>query len=465
MRQINTKYKIQNPKLSSVTNLHSKEMHRKQTIPPTGRMTLLNHALYLVFTVIAGTSCILVEGAKANRKAPNVLFILADQMRFDAIEPDNTPNLYQMGLSGARFTSAYSSTPSCTPGRAAILTGLSPWRHGMLGYGEIADRYEWELPRVMNSLGYLTAAIGKNHFGWTVGRDGEFQPKRHGYQINILYDGIVDEPDDYHQWFKEQTGRPAESGWPGLDMNSWRGEPYVYEERLHPTAWAGRQAVRFIRNAEKESRPWMLKVSFHRPHSPYDPPKRLFDEIKYVSPPVHCDPRHPLAWDERFKSGKECGPQYVDAWCGDMPLEALYAGKRGYAANVRFVDEWIGKVLRVVKETGQDNETFVLFTSDHGDAQGDHFLWRKTYPYEISSHIPMLIRWPKYINSKSATKPGSVFRQVVELRDIFPTFVDVAGEKERLKYMQLGEFMCFTCRAIRGCLHYRRVFLAMLSKV
>ena len=308
----------------------------------------------------------------------------------------------------------------------------------MLGYGKIAKRYKWELPRLLTSSGYTTAAIGKNHFGWSYGKRGEFLPETHGYQVNILYDGLVDEPDQYHQWFYAQTGKRAESGWPNLDMNSWQGEPYAYDERLHPTAWAGMNAVNFIRKMQNASKPWMLKLSFHRPHSPYDPPQRLFDLVKYVSPPILCDPHHPLAWDLRFKTSPECGPRNPDAWCGNMPLEQLYAGKHGYAANVRFVDEWIGKVLRVMKETGQFDNTFLLFTSDHGDAQGDHYLWRKTYPYEISAHIPMIMHWPKEINNKSAIKAGVVIRDVVELRDILPTFMDVIGEADQLKAMQLG---------------------------
>lgn len=91
----------------------------------------------------------------------------------------------------------------------------------------------------------------------------------HGYQQTSLYDGIVAENDDYHQWFQRQMGgKEPETGWPQLDMNSWRGEAYAYaNESLHPTAWVGQQAVDFITdrapfisNASLKDAPWFLKV-------------------------------------------------------------------------------------------------------------------------------------------------------------------------------------------------------------
>jgi arylsulfatase A-like enzyme len=178
------------------------------------------------------------------------------------------------------------------------------------------------MPATLASLGYSTTSIGKDHFGWVdaaYGRTGtppiEYQPKYtqaqaadgaqkylfppdhghgvpHGYAQTSLYDGIVSEPDDYHQWFARAVpGKKCESGWPKLDMNSWRGEAFAYaNESLHPTAWVGHQAVNFIKdrapyivNASLKDAPWFLKVSFHRPHSPYDPPQRFIDATPEAS--------------------------------------------------------------------------------------------------------------------------------------------------------------------------------------
>ena len=241
-----------------------------------------------------------------------------------------TPNMDRIAKEGVLFKWGYTSTPTCTPARAAILTGQKPWNHGSLGAVAVAKSYPFEMPTTLAALGYSTTSIGKDHFGWVNGPDGDvsfdgpdadtcvggdyaedgdedgdgdaepagdedlpaqadggaksasgqgFPPPwgpdlghgvPHGYQQTSLYDGIVAEGDDYHQWFARQMdGKRPETGWPKLDMNSWRGEAYAYaNESLHPTAWVGQQAVDFITDrasfitdpAFKEA-PWFLKVS------------------------------------------------------------------------------------------------------------------------------------------------------------------------------------------------------------
>jgi arylsulfatase A-like enzyme len=101
--------------------------------------------------------------------------------------------------------------------------------------------------------------------------------------------------------------------------------------------------------------------------------------------------------------------------------------RRAYLASVTFVDEQIGKILGALRETGALEDTFILFTSDHGDLQMDHYLWRKTFPYEGSAHVPLIVRWPGTMDAEVAIPRGSQLQAVTELRDIFPTFLDVGG--------------------------------------
>jgi arylsulfatase A-like enzyme len=115
----------------------------------------------------------------------------------------------------------------------------------------------------------------------------------------------------------------------------------------------------------------------------------------------------------------------VDAWCGEMPANETEVSRRAYYANIAFVDEWIGEVLGAVEANGLANNTVVLFTSDHGDMQGDHFLWRKGYPYEASAHVPLILRPPP--SFPSVVAPGSSLDFIAEMRDIYPTFLDIAG--------------------------------------
>lgn len=230
------------------------------------------------------------------------------------------------------------------------------------------------------------------------------------------------------QWFANQTGGedPLATGKPLMDWNSWRGAPYVYDERLHPTAWTGATAVDFISNYNASDTPFFLKVSFHRPHSPYDPPERLLNATPASAlPPQHVGGN----WDSVFRGGEGdppgCGPSDNDAWCGEMPADTAEVGRRAYYANIAFVDEWVGAVLDALDAKGLGNDTLIVFVSDHGDGQGDHYHWRKGYPYEFSAHVPMMVSWPA--SFPSAVPRGSRLSAVTELRDILPTMLDAAG--------------------------------------
>ena len=360
-----------------------------------------------------------------------------------------TPALDALARDGVLFARAYSSTPTCTPARAALLTGQAPWYHGMLGYGNIARRYPFEMPRAMRAAGYSTHSFGKDHFDWNETDTRSFEPNRHGYQTTDLYEGIVTEMDDYHRWFRQYSDLPPEkAGWPTLDMNSWRGAPFALQnESLHPTKYVGDRAVAFLKAQGRAAReragahalPWFAKVSFHRPHSPYDPPQRILDAILGADlPPVVVSAEN--GWDGIFRTDqKHCGPGNLDAWCGDMPAADRELARRAYRGSIAFVDEQINRIMAALEGESLLESTFVLFTADHGDGQGDHYHWRKGYPYEFSAHVPMIIRWPAAAAAAAAAagahelaapsqRRGRVDeKHIVALRDVFPTFLDVAG--------------------------------------
>jgi arylsulfatase len=362
---------------------------------------------------------------------------MADQMRFDTLTPELTPVLSYLAQSGLTLSRTYSSTPSCTPARSALLTGLSPWGHGMLGYGNIAPEWPLEMPRAMGALGYQTASIGKNHYyNPALMPNASSPPPSHGWDEQHLYDGLgtgMDpgaadggEFDAYDAYFANATGGkdPLATGGSDMDWNSWRGAPYVYDESLHPTAWVGRTARDWVTNfaASSPAKPFFLKVSFHRPHSPYDPPARLLNATPASSlPPVRVSG----TWDARFADPRWCGPSSVDAWCGAMPADELDVGRRAYRANIKFVDEQVDGLLGALDAAGLRNTTWILFVSDHGDAQADHNLFRKTYPWECASHVPGFITWPP--GAHVAVQPGAVSPRLAELRDVFATALDLAG--------------------------------------
>ena len=362
----------------------------------------------------------------------------------------------------------------------------------MLGYGAVAPRYPYEFPRILADSGqWTTASIGKDHFGWNATTNHGIS---HGYQTTNLYDGLgaydqtnatphhhTGEFDDYDAWFaREMPGKDPQAtldwdndgGW-----NGWNGAPFVYDEYYPPTAWVGRQAIDFLQKyanttqfefknnsssnatTTTTTKPFLLKISFHRPHSPYDPPQRILDDIPAAALPpsqqcatVQNNPipnepvpannsGHGASWSLRFrgnatlkdavgcgaiKSNNGGGP---DAWCGKMNPTNETMGRRAYAGSVRFVDEQIGLIYNTLVATQLLDTTFIIFTADHGDGQGDHFHWRKGFPYEFSSHVPMLLRWPRSFDANVRVDRGVSIRPpvVTELRDVFHTILDIAN--------------------------------------
>ncbi len=347
-----------------------------------------------------------------SQSKPNLLLLMSDQHRADCLNCDgnpliHTPNLDSIAARGVRFQRAYSSTPTCTPARAALLTGMSPWRHGMLGYGRVAGKYAAEMPQVLRDAGYFTTGIGKMH--WT--------PQRHlhGFHKTILDEsGRAESPDfksDYRAWFASEAPNLNPDA-TGIGFNDYTAKPYVLPERLHPTAWTGDVATRFL-DTYSNPQPFFLKVSFARPHSPYDPPQRFWDRYK--------DAQLPKAQVGKWASKYEPrNSNRDDIWHGAMGDEAVRAARIGYYGNITFIDEQIGRILESLQKRRILDETLIVFLADHGDMTGDHNLWRKSYAYEASARIPMLLAGP-------GASRGAVAQTPVEIRDILPTFAQAAG--------------------------------------
>ena len=358
------------------------------------------------------------EETVTERRRLNILFLMTDQHRWDCLgcagnRAIKTPSLDRLAREGALFPNAYSSTPTCTPARAALLTGLAPWHHGMLAYGKVAEHYAYEMPRALNHAGYYTFAIGKLHYA----------PQRnyHGFQGALIDEsGRVQSPgftSDYRKWFKEKAP-DLDPDATGIGWNDYRSSVYALPEELHPTRWTGDRAAESIAKYDR-AKPFLLKVSFARPHSPYDPPQRFWEMYKDEDMPV------PHIGDWAAKLGTLADKNNYSLWYGDLGLRQAKHSRRGYYGSVSFIDEQIGRILKALEDRGMLENTLVLFTSDHGDMLGDHYHWRKSYPYQGSAAVPMIIRWPK--SMRLSAKRGTKIRQVVELRDVLPTFLDAAG--------------------------------------
>lgn len=345
-------------------------------------------------------------------KRPNVIFILTDQQRGDCIGAVNnnlvTPAIDSLARGGVLFTNGYSSSPSSTPARGVLLTGMSPWSAGMIGYHpRVGERYQYEMPRMMSEAGYQTIAVGKMH--WYPQRNS------HGFERMFLdesgrveSDGFVS---DYRQWFAEVAPN-SNVDTTGIGWNAHRGGVYLLPEELHPTRWSGDVAISEIMGRDK-SRPLFLKLSFARPHSPYDPPQRLLD----IYTQREIDAPFVSQWSDPYASRSMTD----DAAFGDFGIAHALNSRRHYNAAITFVDEQIGRVIETLKSEGLYDNSIIIFTSDHGDMLGDHHHWRKTYPYQGSVHVPFVVKFPK------GGVEGVVSDRCVELRDIMPTALDAAG--------------------------------------
>ena len=326
-------------------------------------------------------SCLWAGDGSESR--PNIILLMADQLRFDyigTVNPDvHTPNLDALASEGYRFVNGYSSTPSSTPARASLLTGFSPWHHGLLGYyGRIGERYKYEMPRMLDSVGYYTVGVGKMH--WT--------PQRNTHGFHELYldeSGRVESPgfvSDYRQWFaREAPGVNPDTT--GLGWNDHAARTYLLDERLHPTRWTGDVAVEHI-EAYEGDRPLFMKISFARPHSPYDPPARMLQ--------LYADRQMPEPavgeWCDEFAPPMERS----DAPYGNYGKEHALHSRKHYAASVSFIDEQIGRIVAALKGKGMYENTLIVFISDHGDMLQSHCLYAKgPAAYEEICHVPFLL--------------------------------------------------------------------------
>lgn len=358
---------------------------------------------------------------------PNILLIMCDQYRGDALSfqhhPDvKTPYLDTLAAQGVCFENAYSACPSCIPARAALLTGRSQKAHGRVGYEDGIDwNYQHYMVEEFSNNGYQTQCIGKMHV----------HPPRLlcGFQNLKLHDGYLghyrsqtiphwmhqEVSDDYLFDLKNQMGMNADITSTGVECNSWITHPWIYPEHLHPTNWVSDQSIRFLKTRDR-TKPYFLMASYVRPHQPFDAPQSYFDlyKDKELRKPFEDDWSDPSLTEE-FGCIKDS-----IYGCNDEQLR--HDAMAGYYASITHIDHQIGRIIQSLIEDGNYEDTIILFLSDHGEMLFDHHCWRKVFPYQGSIHIPLIVRIGKNIMN---IKPHRN-KAIVELRDIMPTLLELA---------------------------------------
>ncbi|MDD2213015.1 MAG: arylsulfatase [Oscillospiraceae bacterium] len=358
---------------------------------------------------------------------PNIVLIMADQMRGDCLSHlqhpvVETPWLDHLARDGVSFTRAYSAVPSCIPARAALMTGLSQDRHGRLGYQDrVTWNYSQTLPGVLRAHGYQTHCVGKMHVWPARNRLGYDEVELHdGYLHTERNPGIPisehsERNDDYLTWLHRELP-DADLNDSGLECNSWMARPFPYDEAYHPTNWVTRQAAAFLKRRDPTA-PFFLTLSYVRPHAPLDPPRYYFDlyDRQEFDGPLHAD------WEQPDQPRLA---QYVNTSKGKVPPLALHRALAAYYGSISHIDNQIGRFYMSLQDAGELNHTVILFVSDHGDMLGDFNLLRKSLPYEGSAHVPLILSDPGNLLN---LPQGSQNQTVAELRDVMPTLLNAAG--------------------------------------
>jgi arylsulfatase A-like enzyme len=337
--------------------------------------------------------------AIAAEVRPNILLLLPDQMRASAMGCDGnetvrTPHIDRLAAEGMLLKRTYANVPVCCPARAILLTGTYPHINGMVANDLRLREEQVTLAELLQEVGYRTGFIGKWHL------DGG--PREPGYVP----------PGPRRQGFEY---------WAAYQCHHLHFQPYYYrdtserlvKEQFEPAASCD-FAVEFLRSHPKDQ-PFFLTVQMGPPHDPYGAPEeymKLYDPAQ-IQPDSSWQPNSETR--PTPKAGLRRGPlanRFVPVG-GKEEIAAYYAA-------ITSIDDQVGRLLAVLKETGADENTLILFTSDHGDMLGNHGMRRKRKPHDESARVPGIIRWPARV--AAGQQVDTLFSHV----DMAPTLLALA---------------------------------------
>lgn len=399
-----------------------------------------------------GTTLLVSSFSAAAAEQPNVLLIFPDQLQRDVLScyggPVSTPNIDRLAREGVRFTEATCPTPYCSPTRMSLVTSLYPHQHGVVQNTGWKQRgmtmKDQTYPRVLFNDGYATHHYGKWHLESV--KKGDTMP---WYTDQFRYfPEFFDSMADQFGVYRER-GEGRFSDWYGLifpiqisdelqaalDHNDlwekwrdhWAGKMVLGMGRLeleHEDCYdfqVADKAIETIKKRTAEGKPFMINIGFNIPHDPYLVPAPYYEQfpVDEIELPDNVHALH-----DRFKKD----------WSRQVNLETrgpngeetgMLEFMRIYYGNVKFLDDQIGRVLQALEETGQMDNTVIVFLSDHGDMVGGHGMtWKETVAfYEEVATIPLIFRYPKTLKPHINKTPANTV-------DVFPTIFDLLGRKQ-----------------------------------
>ena len=345
----------------------------------------------------------------------NIILITTDQQRFDTIQALGnknifTPHLNYLVTQGISYTRCYADCPICVPSRTTIMTGKKGYESGVVSnanhqnFMEDMTNQRKTLPAILTDNGYQTKAMGKMHF----------EPARacYGFESMRL-------PLDYMREYdkKSSVSRPKAHG-----VGECEIEPVISTVDIKDsiTTWTVDGSIDFIETRDP-LRPFFLWTSFTKPHPPFDLCKDFWDLYQNISMPdaVYGD------WSKDIDNvpiGLIEGA-FENTNVHLFSEEQLKASKRAYYSMITQLDYSLGLLFGCLRENNLFENTWIIFTSDHGEMLGDHHMAQKNLFLEGASHIPMIIVPPKNSNYKR----NEIKAYLAEINDVYPTILAMAN--------------------------------------
>jgi arylsulfatase A-like enzyme len=365
-----------------------------------------------------------------SKSRPNVLFLFSDQHNADATGYSGNPNactpaLDLLAAGGARFDRAYCNDGICMPSRNSLITGQLPRTMGIYDndnfQASMMDNWT-PMQRAFKNAGYYTFTTGKRHLLPKVDTDWDYSA---GDLRSEKNDTV-----NYHTWIR-QKGLEREFA---ADWESENGGPKhaahfgCQISQLPPEAtmeaFAAQQTIDFLKSPQSKSRPFFAWSTFYRPHQPYTPQQSFVDQIDFSA--LRLPDTVNQKASELPPIVRKLRERTAPPWDLASADEASYRRYIGYYnALIREVDHHIGRILKTLREQGLEENTIIVYSSDHGDFVGGHGLiekaaWAQCY-YEEVLRVPMIFNWPGKIGS------GAVSNDLVQLVDVYPTLMELCG--------------------------------------
>jgi arylsulfatase A-like enzyme len=384
---------------------------------------------------------------------PNVLWIMADQLRFDYLScyghPHlHTPHIDALAARGVRFTNTYVQSPVCGPSRMSAYTGRYVRSHGSTWNGMPLRVGEPTLGDHLRESGVRAALVGKTHMiadvegmAWLgIDPKSEIGVRRSecGFEAFERDDGL--HPDSpRQQWsayddYLVNLGYKSDNPWEdfansGIDpdgelMSAWLLKnsrlPANVPEEHSETAYMTDRAIAFMDEAKQNDQPWVCHLSYIKPHWPYIVPAPYHDMYgpEHIIDPIRAesekDTDHPLL--RAYQESRVCR-----SFSRDHVREHVIPA---YMGLIKQLDDNLGRLFAWMDEKGLSENTIVAFTSDHGDYMGDHWMGDKDFYHEVAAKVPLIIADPRPEANRTR---GTTSDALVEMIDLAPTFMAATG--------------------------------------